>query len=166
MNHTDSITLRTTLKPSDADAVHRLVAATGMFRPDEIDIADELIAESLQKGAAASYCFTLAESDGNVIGYACHGPTPCTVSTWDLYWIAVHPDAQGRGIGRLLLKHVEKQIAGAGGTRIYVDTSGRDAYTPTRAFYERTGYEKAATLPHFYAPNDAKVIYLKTLICP
>jgi hypothetical protein len=46
---------------------------------------------------------------------------------------------------------------------MYVDTSGRAQYAPTRAFYEHMGYERAAVLEDFYAPGDAKVIYSKIL---
>jgi ribosomal protein S18 acetylase RimI-like enzyme len=42
----------------------------------------------------------------------------------------------------------------------------KDQYEPTRRFYERCGYRKEAELPHFYAPNDAKIIYLKILARP
>jgi ribosomal protein S18 acetylase RimI-like enzyme len=99
----------------------------------------------------------------DLAGYACYGPIPATRESHDLYWIAVAPERQGRGLGRRLLRAVEREVARAGGRRIYVDTSGRDAYAPTRAFYERAGYVREATLPDFYAPGDAKVIYRKQL---
>ena len=46
---------------------------------------------------------------------------------------------------------------------MYVETAGREQYRPTRAFYEACGYEIAARLDDFYAPGDAKVIYLRVL---
>jgi len=134
-----------------------------MFSAAEVEIAVELVGEYLEKGTASGYHFTVAEIEGVVVGYACFGPTPCTVSSWDLYWIAVHPAKQRGGIGGLLVKEVEGQVLKTGGNRLYVDTSGRQAYEPTRAFYERMGYARAAVLPDFYAPGDAKVIYAKSL---
>ena len=46
---------------------------------------------------------------------------------------------------------------------MYLDTSGRAQYAPTRAFYERKGYRVAARLEDFFAPGDDKVIYVRTL---
>jgi GNAT superfamily N-acetyltransferase len=74
----------------------------------------------------------------------------------------VHPDYQGKGLGRRLLTEVERLVKQAGGTRIYVDTSQRVQYAGTRAFYESCGYRLESVLSDFYAPGDGKVIYCKT----
>ncbi|MDY6910698.1 MAG: hypothetical protein SWC40_12285, partial [Thermodesulfobacteriota bacterium] len=37
----------------------------------------------------------------------------------------------------------------------------RSLYEPTRAFYHRCGYARAALLQDFYAPGDHKVIFVK-----
>ncbi|MCX5832942.1 MAG: hypothetical protein NTV99_00205 [Deltaproteobacteria bacterium] len=57
----------------------------------------------------------------------------------------------------------EEKIAGLGGKRIYVDTSSRPLYEPTRLFYEKCGYRKEAVLKDFYAEGDSKFIYSKAL---
>ena len=46
---------------------------------------------------------------------------------------------------------------------MYVDTSTRPDYLPTRRFYERNGYTLAASLPDFYDTGDGKAIYCKVL---
>ena len=69
----------------------------------------------------------------------------------------------GQGIGRRLLAATEQRAAAAGAATIYADTSGRADYARTRAFYHRAGYLKAAELPDFYAPGEAKVIFAKRL---
>jgi GNAT superfamily N-acetyltransferase len=96
-----------------------------------------------------------------MIGYSCYGPIPATKFSVDLYWIAVDQSWQGKGIGRMLLEESERMIAKSGLSRIYVETSGRHQYKPTREFYLRCGYQQVACLEHFYAPDDAKYIYLK-----
>jgi ribosomal protein S18 acetylase RimI-like enzyme len=58
---------------------------------------------------------------------------------------------------------VEDRIKEMGGKRIYVETSSREQYRPTRSFYSRCGYQKEATLKNFYSPGDDKVIYLRVL---
>ena len=158
------VTLRDTLVPEDGERVRRLVDITGFFHPDEVDVAEELVVERLQKGDASGYHFVMADHYGRLAGYACFGPIPCTAASYDLYWIAVHPDFQGRGLGRRLLTEAERRIKALGGSRIYVDTSQRDQYASTRAFYENTGYNLETVLMDFYAAGDGKAIYCKPLV--
>ncbi len=158
------VTLRDTLVSEDAERVRRLVEITGFFHPDEVAVAGELVVEHLQKGAASGYHFVMADHYGRLAGYACFGPIPCTAASFDLYWIAVHPDFQGRGLGRRILTEVERRIKSAGGNRIYVDTSQRVQYASTRAFYEHHGYRLETVLKDFYAVGDGKAIYCKSLI--
>jgi GNAT superfamily N-acetyltransferase len=157
------ITLRTTVTRADREVVRNIVASTGRFRPDEIGIAVELVEERLRVGTASGYHFIFAEKRGVVLGYSCYGPVPLTLNSYDLYWIAVRKDLQGKGIGKVLLSLSERAIYELGGRRIYVETSSRDLYRHTRLFYESCGYRAEATLQEFYAPGDSKVIYVKVL---
>jgi GNAT superfamily N-acetyltransferase len=155
--------LRTEVQPADRAAVRRIVESTGLFRPAEIDVAVELVEARLTKGAASGYEFAFAEQKGELVGYACFGRNTLTVSSFDLYWIAVEKSKQGDGIGRLLLEEAERQITAAGGGRIYIETSQRPDYQATRGFYDRCGYKLEAVLEDFYASGDSKAIYVKAL---
>jgi acetoin utilization deacetylase AcuC-like enzyme/GNAT superfamily N-acetyltransferase len=157
------IQLRYELQPEDPGRIRHLVEITGFFSQEEIDVAEELPQERLARGAASGYHFVMAEQYGRLVGYASYGQISCTVSSYDLYWIAVHPDIQGKGLGQRLLQETERLIRDAGGSRIYVDTSQRLQYASTRAFYENAGYRLDAVLKEFYAPGDNKVIYCKAL---
>ena len=152
------------LKSDDPQRVGRLVDRTGFFHPEEVQVAVELVQERLAKGEASGYYFMVAEQYGRLVGYTCYGPIACTQNSYDLYWIAVHPDFQRKGLGRRLIKETEILIRKAGGNRIYVDTSQRDQYASTRAFYESCGYRLETVLKDFYAPDDGKVIYCKALL--
>lgn len=157
---------RCELRESDGGAVRQLVAATGFFSKDEEDIAVELVEDRRSRGPASGYEFLFADDpgqQGQLLGYTCFGPIPATQSSYDLYWIAVSPAAQRRGIGAELLRETERLARELGATRMFVDTAGRAAYTPTRAFYERMGYHIEASISDFYAPGDAKVIYARSL---
>jgi len=156
--------LRDDVRPSDTQAVREIVLATGMFHDYEVDVAVELVAERLARGPASGYFFVFAEQGGRVVGYACYGPIACTAGSFDLYWIAVRPDCQGQGLGRALLAASEERIAAADGRCIYIETSCRKQYAPTRAFYERCGYRLEATLRDFYAPGDDKAIYVRRCV--
>ncbi|RJP37158.1 MAG: N-acetyltransferase [Phycisphaerales bacterium] len=156
--------LRRLLRATDVHALEALLTATGMFAPHEVEVALELVHDFLSRGELSGYWFTVAEDDaGRVVGYTAIGPIPCTVASYDIYWIAVQPDCQGCGIGRRLMEEAEERIRAAGGARVFIDTSGRAQYAPTRAFYERCGYRVEATLCDFYAPGDDKVVYGKVL---
>ena len=155
------VTWREEVRPADVEAVRALVAATGFFSAEEVAIAAELVAERLEKGAASGYEFVIAERNGALAGYSCYGQIPCSTVSWDLYWIAVAPGGQGSGLGRRILALSERRIAEAGGLACYAETSGRDLYVPTRAFYQRTGYDTAAVFEDFYGPGDAKYVFVK-----
>jgi len=149
--------------PTDREKVRHLVQSTGMFYPFEVDVAVQLVEERLAKGVSSGYFFLFAESEGELIGYACYGPVACTQGSYDLYWIVVDKNHQRRGVGRALLRRTEREIARRGGRRVYIETSGRAQYAPTRAFYQRCGYAPEAVLADFYAPGDDKLIYVKQL---
>jgi ribosomal protein S18 acetylase RimI-like enzyme len=158
--------LRSKLRESDSDAVRVLVADTGFFSAEELDVAVELVDETLQRGKASGYEFVFADKPGSpdrIVGYACFGPIPATQSSYDLYWIAVAPGSQRDGLGARLIRESERIAKSQGATQMFVDTAGREQYAPTRAFYERMGYRKVAVLDDFFSPGDAKVIYAKTL---
>jgi ribosomal protein S18 acetylase RimI-like enzyme len=150
-------------RPGDVEAVRALVARVGVFSPAEVEIAAELVEERLRSGLASGYHFVFADQRDGLAGYTCFGPIPATRSSFDLYWIAVHPDLQGSGLGARLLAESERRIAAQGGGRVYVDTSSRREYTPAHALYTRAGYREAARLLDFYSPGDAKLIFEKVL---
>ena len=155
------MTLRYEPMATDTDQIEQLVESTGFFRPDEVKIAAELVRERLEQGAKSGYYFVIALKGGKVVGYGCYGPIPCTLTSYDIYWIAVSPDLQGQGLGKILLLEMERLIGEAGGLRIYVETSTQPGYATTRSFYERFGYTCKAVLDDFYAPGDGKAIYCK-----
>lgn len=160
---TEGLTFRYEVLPQDVAAVHSLVARTGYFRDDEVAVAAELVEERLNRGPACGYHFVMAEEGDRLAGYVCYGPIACTVSSFDLYWIAVEPGLQGKGVGKILLAEAERLTHEMGGRRIYVETSGKSLYESTRRFYERCGYVQASLLEDFYAPGDSKITYLKVL---
>jgi len=141
--------------------LEQLTAATGRFRPEEVATALELLDESL--AGEEDYQFLGAYDGEDLAGFACWGRTPGTRGTCDLYWIVVDPTRQHRGIGTQLLNAVEHRLLGEGCRLIVVETSSQDDYAPTRAFYERRGYARTASIPAYYAPGDDLVIYLKDL---
>ena len=157
------VQLRDQLRASDLAAIKYVVSATGFFSAAEQRIAVELAEERLAKGTASGYEFWFADTGELVAGYSCYGHVDGTESSFDLYWIAVAPECQGKGVGQALMTSTEKSIRNSGGTGIYIETASRELYRPTHAFYQACGYQLAATLPGFYAPGDDKLIFFKAL---
>jgi ribosomal protein S18 acetylase RimI-like enzyme len=156
------------LRLPDRARLAELLVATGAFHADEVDVALSLF-DLTHAGAAgagdapADYEFLGAFEDGRLVGYACFGPTPATDGTFDLYWLAVDPAAQGRGIGRALVRGVEEKLCVRGGRLLVVETSSRADYANTRQFYARAGYAEAARVRDFYAPADDRILLLTRL---
>lgn len=162
MKPIEDISIRSEVRSTDPDTIGRIVRSTGFFRDDEILVAMELAEERLYKGVASGYEFLFAEMDGKPVAYSCYGLIPCTLQSFDLYWIATHRDYMNRGIGKYLLQETEKAIFRAGGQGIYVETSSKEQYAPTRAFYEKNQYLLKGRFEDFYAPKDDKLVYVKT----
>ena len=157
------IVFRCDVRSDDRESVRRMVGSTGVFSPVEIDVAEELVDDRLERGPESDYHFVIAEHEGRAVGYTCYGQIALTAASYDLYWIAVDKSFHGRKIGRALLEKTEELIRQAGGRQVYIETSNRHHYAPTRGFYLRCGYRQAALLTDFYAPGDDKVIYVKEL---
>jgi D-alanine-D-alanine ligase len=143
---------------SHRDAVLGLLAGTRMFRPGELNVAREVLDDGIRCGPEGHYQSHVATQAGEVLGWVCFGPAPCTIGTWDLYWIGVDAPHQGQGIGRTLMAFAESEIRARGGRRVLVETSGRAAYAPTLAFYERIGYCREACVRDFYDIGDDKIV--------
>jgi len=159
-----TLALRDRITPGDIAAVEQLVREAGVFSEPEIELAVSLAEDALAHGAEESgHHFLFACRGERVLGYGCYGPIDGTRGSFDLYWIVVGAAGQGRGLGRRLLAESEARIFACGGRRIYVETSGRRDYEPTRTFYERAGYAVEARLADFYAPGDDQWIYVKVL---
>ena len=148
--------------PADREPVIRIIQATGVFNPAEIDVAIELMDTVIEGPATQEYeLFTAAGEDGEILGYYCLGPTPLTEGTFDLYWIAVKPSAQHRGIGNRLLAHAEDLAVARGGRLMVAETSSMPQYEPTRKFYLRNDYDELARIKDCYAPGDDLITYGK-----
>jgi len=147
----------------DRDEILQFLAATSFFRGEELAVAREVLEDALIRGPSGHYQSFTAEQSGRAVGWVCYGPTPCTEGTFDIYWLAVTPDLQGKGLGKALVSYAERLIVGSGGRLAIVETSGRKSYDPTRGFYAKMGYQEAASIAHFYAPQDNKVVYVKHL---
>ena len=155
------LTFRETARDTDPAVIRSIVLQTGFFSDAEVDIAVELADERLAHGDASGYHFVFADRGRDTIGYTCYGEIPCTVGSYDLYWIAVATAEHRHGVGRMLLERTEARIREAGGRILFIETSGREMYVPTHRFYERCGFALDVRVRDFYAPGDDKLVFAK-----
>jgi len=153
----DGLEWRSAVMAEDVGRVRSLVASTGFFNAAEAEVAADLVTERLTKGIRSGYHFVLAERGPVLVAYACYGPIEGTQGSFDLYWTAVAPEEQGRGLGAQVYTRAEAAMRKAGAKHIYADTSSSDRYAGTRGFYQRMGFHEEARLPDFYAQGDGKI---------
>jgi ribosomal protein S18 acetylase RimI-like enzyme len=83
----------------------------------------------------------VAEQDGRVVGWGCHGPYrdgEHRTADAELYALYVDPALRGRGIGRALLDTSVRACAAAGHPRMLLWVLKENV--PARRFYERAGF--------------------------
>ncbi|HEV8613544.1 MAG TPA: GNAT family N-acetyltransferase [Gemmatimonadales bacterium] len=152
------------LSKSDRPLIEAMTRACGVFREDEVRVALDVLdaALGLDRRRDPDYETVGVELDGGLAGWACWGPVPCTVGTFDLYWIVVAPEWQGHGVGGALIEEAERRVAGRA-RMIVVETAGREEYAGTRGFYLSRGYRVAARIADYYAAGDDLVVYVKRI---
>lgn len=140
-----------------------LTQATGFFHSDEIEIVREMFESFAAHPDSDEYIWIVYRQAENAppLGFACYGPASLAVGTYDLYWIVVDKNHQDKKIGSALLNAMERDLQQRHARQLYIETSDKPQYAPTRAFYERRGYALIAHFRDYYDVGDGKVIYFK-----
>jgi len=147
----------------DKRALMQILKSTPEFKSFEVVVAEEVIDSYLSDPVKSGYNILIADDGATIAGYICFGETPCTVGTWDIYWVAVDREKRGRGIGKALSEAAETAIKKARGRMAIIETSSTPLYENTRRFYLGRSYELIARIPDFYTPGDDKLIMQKRL---
>lgn len=149
---------------ADRPAIADLLARAGNFNAEEqavgLELVDVYTGSGPTAGLEGDYPTLVAELDGRVVGYATIGRTPFTQGTWHLYYIATDPDVRRAGLGRVLCRAIQEFASPRGGLRLVLETSGREAYGGTRAFYEAVGFVQEGSIADYYAPGDPVVYFV------
>ena len=126
--------------PADADDVARLLTALG-YPCEPADAADR-IATVLHNPRQA---LVVARTGGAIQGlmaldfmyYLPLGTTTCRVTA-----LVVAPEAQGHGLGRVLLRDAERRARAGGAARLEVTSAGHR--TEAHAFYRACAFSEGA----------------------
>jgi len=158
------IKIRKTIS-EDREAIKIILIDTQKFNQEEIDCALELIDIYLNNPSQKDYLIATAiNKDNEIVGYVCYGKAPLTNGAYDLYWIAVKPEYQRHGIGKILLNHIEEEIVKLSGRLLFAETSSRAVYEKTRQFYINNSFSEEARIKDFYSKGDDKIIYRKDIL--
>jgi ribosomal protein S18 acetylase RimI-like enzyme len=147
---------------ADGPQIQSITARAGVFNQEEVDSVAVMWTEYLSFGPEGSgYQFIVYRREEQALGFAIYGRRDLTDGVFDLYWIAVDPDARRQNLGRKLLNACEQAVRELGGRMLIAETSGTPLYEPTRQFYFGMGYENEATIRDFYTPGDDLKIFVK-----
>ena len=75
--------------------------------------------------------------------------------------MATHHDCRRKGVGREILRRVERVVWAFNGRALYLSTSSKPVFIPTREFLLKTGYRVEATLFNFYDENEQRMTFTK-----
>ncbi len=144
----------TNAKPADRRALYSLIDSISEFSSSEKKVACDLIRLALKDSRKHGYHVLVAKHNQHIVGYVCFGPTPLTKTTYDLYWLAVHPKFQGQGIARQLLNSLIATLQPKGALVLRAETSGTPHYRRTRTVYQKLGFKEVGRIKHFYQKGD------------
>ncbi|WP_299394811.1 GNAT family N-acetyltransferase [Pelagibius sp.] len=153
------------IRPAAADdqsAILDLAVASGLFQEDETAVLAEMLADAFN-GDLQDHHWIVLEDAATVIAAAYVAPEVMSDRAWNLYFIAVARQNQGRGHGTALLAHVEGMLRGQDARLLLIETSGLESFAATRRFYLGNGYEEEARIRDFYRTGEDKVVFRKLL---
>ncbi|MBI2330991.1 MAG: GNAT family N-acetyltransferase [Chloroflexi bacterium] len=149
---------------ADGMQIQDITARAGVFSQEEVTCVGEVWEEYQNLGAeGCGYNFIVYREGEQVLGFACYGPRDLTDGVFDLFWIAVDPNARRSGVGRSLLTASEEAVRRSGGRMLIAETSGTPHYESTRKFYLDMGYNAEAVIKDFYTEGDDLAIFVKRL---
>lgn len=149
--------------PADTPVLLELTAGTGVFKPFEVEVLQEVLDEYHAGNVGAEHVAVVCERGGRIVGYAYYAPDVMTDRSWYLYWIAVSSDVQASGIGTEIMRHVEEDVRARQGRLMFIETSSLPHSELTRRFYLKLGYVVTGVLRDFYGDGDDMVVFRKRL---
>jgi ribosomal protein S18 acetylase RimI-like enzyme len=137
-----------------------IVEASGQFDADSLAFVRKTLDEFL---AGESSAVWLTATDPEPVGVACCAPEPVAPGTWNLLMLWTRADRHGRGHGAGLVAELESLLKLRNGRLLIVETSSLPAFGPARSFYAKSGFTHEATIKHFFAQDDHKLVFTKPM---
>jgi ribosomal-protein-alanine N-acetyltransferase len=149
---------------SDIDACARIVVADPLWRRYGLTLpqARRVLRQAMgrQEGRGRNRTeLAVATLGGLVVGFVLYQRYGTFHYSGYVRWIAVAPQAQGRGVGRALMHHAEAQIFRTG-PNVFLTVS--DFNRRAQAFYRTLGYKNVGAIPNYVVPGITERLYRKT----
>ncbi len=129
---------------------------SGLF--DEAGIT--LIEDRFQTDGTAIWI--LAETE-ETIGVVYGDVEALTDQTWNALMLIVAPEAQSKGVGRLLMDAFERTIGERAARILLVETSSDENFEVARTFYRKLGFREESRIEAYYADGHDKITFWKRL---
>ena len=152
-----------TVRPTQASDIPELqgvLDSTQLF-PSEMLL--DMLAPAVEIGDSDHLWLTVLDASGVPVGFCYAVPEQMADGTWNMLAIAVDVSAQRAGHGGKLVAALEDTLRQRDARILIADTSGVEAFAPTRAFYVANGYAQEARIREFWGPGDDKVVFWKAL---
>lgn len=144
------------MQEDDLDDVMRIEQASFTDYWSREDMERELHKPPTQAG------YVVAEDDGEVIGYAGFWQV---LDEAQITNIAVREDRRGQGVGRELIRTLEKDCASRGAAVVILEC--RAGNTPALHLYKKAGFTEAGVRKRYYEnPTEDAVIFTKEIASP
>ena len=177
----------TDLSADDAQAIEQAAALlVEGFRehwPDAWPDIDSALREVREMLAEDRICRIAVDKDDNVVGWI-GGIPDYDGNVWELHPLAVKPDQQQQGIGRMLVADLEAQVRERGGLTITLGTDDEDNMTSLSnvdlykntweriagirnfkghpyEFYQKMGYTITGIVPDANGPGKPDILMAK-----
>ena len=151
------------LRPMTPEDVAQTLHIIAEHDDDDAEEAAERFERSLEG------LFVLTEGP-RVVGVTGAAQDPETPDVFWLSWTYLADDKKGLGLGQTMIDQLGEMLTGAGCRKVfistsdYVDEDGDDIYDEARQFYEQAmGARLEATIPDYFEPGEAQLIYGATL---
>ncbi|MFK8164737.1 MAG: GNAT family N-acetyltransferase [Lewinella sp.] len=149
-----------TATTADKPALFQVAESCGLFQAEELGELGGMIDAFLSGEMEGHQWLTLREGN-EVKAAAYYAPETFADGVWNLYFIGVLADQQGKGHGSAILKHVEQTLTSQGQRILIIETSSLDGFELTRKFYDQHGYTVEARIRDYYEEGEDKVVFWK-----
>ncbi|MFN6051908.1 MAG: GNAT family N-acetyltransferase, partial [Planctomycetia bacterium] len=100
--------------------VVKMAAETGFFKDHEVVALEEVFDDYHAENHQYDHKAFILEDAGLNLGFVYFAPAPMTEGSWQLWWIVVRADLQGKGLGGRLLKFAEDFCKEKGGRVMFI----------------------------------------------
>ena len=144
-------------------AVLHVAESCGLFQAEELGELDGMI-DAFLSGDLEDHQWLALHEDDQIKAAAYYAPETFADGVWNLYFIGVLADEQGKGRGSAILEYVEDKLRRQGQRILIIETSGLDGFELTRKFYDQHGYTVEARIRDYYQEGEDKVVFWKKII--